>query len=144
MIVLWPTMAYREFPTFVQEISNFMKLTSHSSGQYGQDIFTLRRTYIEGQPPPIHMHWRRFAVSSIPLTSLEDFDTWLQERWAEKEKLLAEHAKTGSFPSALNQGKSVKTEVRLGHWSELLKFSGILMFQFLCFGFIIYGGKKVV
>lgn len=119
-------------------------MTFYSEGQYGQDIFTLRRTYIEGHPPPIHMHWRRLAVSSIPLSSLEEFDVWLQERWAEKEELLAEHARTGSFPSALSQGKSIKTEVKLHHWSELLQFSGLLVFQMLVFGFIIYGGKKVV
>ncbi len=116
----------------------------HSEGQYGQDIFSLRSTYVEGHPPPIHMHWRRFAVSSIPLSSLEEFDVWLQERWVEKDKLLEQHAKTGSFPSCLDQGESLKTEVKLGHWSELLKFSGVLLLQFMCICTILYfySGRK--
>ncbi len=90
------------------------------------------------------MHWRRFAVSSIPLSSLEDFDVWLQERWVEKEKLLEQHARSGSFPSSLDQGQSLKTEVKLGHWSELLKFSGALILQFICVGIILflYSGRK--
>lgn len=90
------------------------------------------------------MHWRRFAVSSIPLSTLEEFDAWLQERWLEKEKLLEEHAKTGTFPSALDQEKSIKTEVRLGTWSELLPYCGLLLLQFSCLFLILYGGKKVV
>ncbi len=90
------------------------------------------------------MHWRRFAVSSIPLSTLEDFDVWLQERWSEKEKLLAEHRRNGSFPSSLHRGNSIETQVKLGHWSELFKFCGVLVLQFVCVGFILYGGKKAV
>lgn len=90
------------------------------------------------------MHWRRFAVSSIPLSTLEEFDGWLQERWAEKEKLLEQHARTGSFPSSLDQGKSLKTDVKLGHWSELLKFSGVLVLQLVCVCIILYTGRKAV
>lgn len=96
-------------------------------GQYGQDIFTLRSTYFERHPQaPIHMHWRRFRVSDIPLETLEDFHAWLIERWNEKELLLEEHARTGQFPSSINQGKSITTEVKLGHWWEIWQLGAVL------------------
>lgn len=72
------------------------------------------------------MHWRRFAVSSIPLATPEEFDLWLQERWLEKEKLLEVHALTGQFPSSLPDGKALTTDVRLGNWLELWRVGGIL------------------
>lgn len=72
------------------------------------------------------MHWRRFKVSDIPLESLEDFHAWLIERWNEKEVLLGEHAKTGHFPSSINQGKSITTEVKLGHWWEIWQLGAVL------------------
>lgn len=90
------------------------------------------------------MHWRRFAISSIPLSSLEEFDSWLQERWLEKDKLLEIHAKTGRFPSALKGGEHLETEVKLGHWSELWKFCGVLILQLTCIIALLYGGTKAV
>ena len=73
------------------------------------------------------MHWRRFAVSSIPLDSLDEFDMWLQDRWLEKEKLLEEHARTGHFPSSLANGKSLTTKVRLENWWEMWRVCVILV-----------------
>ena len=98
--------------------------TSIREGQYGQDIFTLRSTYFERHPQaPIHMHWRRFQVSSIPLETLDDFHAWLIERWNEKEVLLEEHARTGRFPSSVDP---VATEVKLGRWWEILQLGAVL------------------
>ena len=67
--------------------------------------------YIKRNSPAVHMFWRRFRLSSIPLTSLEDFDAWLQDQWGKKEELLDEHARTGQFQSY--QGECVISEVRL-------------------------------
>ena len=92
---------------------------SNRDGKYGQDIFTLRSTYFEGHPPPVHLHWRRYKVADMPLETLEAFDAWLRERWDEKDVLLEQHAQTGSFPSGLKDQKPIVTEVRLGHWLEL-------------------------
>lgn len=72
------------------------------------------------------MHWRRFKVSDIPLETLEDFHAWLIERWNEKEALLDEHSKTGNFPSSINQGKSITTEVKLGRWWEIWQLGAVL------------------
>ncbi|MCJ1460835.1 hypothetical protein MMC28_011217 [Mycoblastus sanguinarius] len=106
-------------------------------GQYGQDIFTLRSTYLEGLPPvPIHMHWRRFRVSSIPLSTLEEFNAWLRDRWNEKELLLEKHSKTGQFPSSLSHGGSLTTEVKLAHWWELWRLGAVTI--------LILGGFKVI
>ena len=72
------------------------------------------------------MHWRRFKVSDIPLETLEDFHVWLIERWNDKEALLEQHAKTGQFPSSINQGESITTGIRLGRWWEIWQFAAVL------------------
>ena len=95
-------------------------------GKYGQDVFTLRSTYSEGRPPPVHIHWRRFKVANIPLETLESFDAWLRARWDEKDELLAEHARTGHFPSDLDCKKPIATEVKLRHWTEIGSIAGVL------------------
>ncbi|KAL2040009.1 hypothetical protein N7G274_007412 [Stereocaulon virgatum] len=111
-------------------------------GQYGQDVYTLGSTYLDGHPPPIHMHWRCFQVSDIPLTTLEEFDAWLQRRWLEKEEILAHHAKTGYFPSALAQGRHITTEVKLRGWWELWQFWVVLLLVTVAFSVLVFGGKQ--
>jgi lysocardiolipin and lysophospholipid acyltransferase len=74
------------------------------------------------------MHWRRFAISEIPLDDQAEFETWLTERWAEKDQLLEHFVETGRFPTGDGNddqtlGKPVspgliETEVKLGHWLE--------------------------
>ena len=61
----------------------------------------------------------------MPLSTLEAFDTWLRERWNEKDLLLEQHAKTGSFPCS-DEMQPIVTEVRLGHWMELWGIYGVL------------------
>jgi lysocardiolipin and lysophospholipid acyltransferase len=46
----------------------------------------------------IHMHWRRFSMSTIPVKDEKAFDLWLRDRWAEKDKLLEYFTKNGEFP----------------------------------------------
>lgn len=72
------------------------------------------------------MHWRRFPISSIPLSTLEAFDEWLQARWLEKDELLDQHARIGQFPSKLAKGESISTVVKLGHWWELWQLGAVL------------------
>ena len=74
----------------------------------------------------MHIHWRRFRLADIPLESLEVFDSWLKARWDEKDELLAEHARQGHFPSSLDGGKSIVTEVKLGHWTEVWRIGEVL------------------
>ena len=89
------------------------------------------------------MHWRRFAVSSIPLDSLEAFDEWLQKRWLEKEELLEQHALTGRFPSSLKNGESLTTHLRLGNWWEVLRMGGVLALAVTAFTVLPVFWKKL-
>ncbi|KAK2765929.1 hypothetical protein FQN54_007444 [Arachnomyces sp. PD_36] len=99
-------------------------------GQFPDKYFTLRSTYLQGRPPKsVNMHWRRFAISDIPLDDQKEFEIWLTERWAEKDQLLEHFYETGRFPTdddggediSENPAKSgyIETEVKLGHWFEL-------------------------
>ena len=98
--------------------------------------FTLRSTYLQGRPPKcVNMHWRRFAVSEIPLDDQKHFDAWLRARWMEKDQLLDQCFESGRFPSDLagsvDSGDAsaprklsaspayVETHVRLAHWYEI-------------------------
>lgn len=103
---------------------------------YAQDYFTLRSTYFQGRPPAsVNMHWRRFAISSIPLDDPKAFEQWLMDRWREKDKLLEEFYATGSFPAAkdvskgpgADQSRYYETEVKLGHWFEIVQIFVVLM-----------------
>ncbi|KAK5018373.1 acyltransferase-domain-containing protein [Cryomyces antarcticus] len=71
-----------------------------ATGQFGQDIFTLRSTYFQGRPPKsVNMYWRRFWVGDIPVGDKDAFDKWLLERWREKDELLEQYVQTGRFPA---------------------------------------------
>jgi hypothetical protein len=80
----------------------------------------------------------------MPLTTLEEFDAWLQRRWLEKEEILAHHAKTGHFPSALAQGRHITTEVKLRGWWELWQFWVVLLLVTVAFSVLVFGGKQAV
>lgn len=76
-------------------------------GQFGQDIFTLKSTYFQGRPPKsVNMHWRRFAVSTIPIDDTKEFEEWLRQRWIEKDELLEHYVQTGRFPADDEEGPS--------------------------------------
>jgi Acyltransferase C-terminus len=49
------------------------------------------------------MHWRRFAVSSIPVSDPKAFDAWLHERWVEKDALLEYWQHHGHFPTGVDE-----------------------------------------
>ncbi|OCK77271.1 acyltransferase-domain-containing protein [Lepidopterella palustris CBS 459.81] len=85
-------------------------------GQFGQDIFTLRGTYFEGRPPKsVNMHWRRFAMSSIPIDDIKEFEDWLLQRWIEKDEILDQFVKTGRFPADSGEGIIAHGGGLIGH-----------------------------
>jgi lysocardiolipin and lysophospholipid acyltransferase len=49
------------------------------------------------------MHWRRFAIDTIPIDDPTKFELWLRERWAEKDELLEHYVSNGSFPEDVDQ-----------------------------------------
>ena len=76
----------------------------------------------------VNMYWRRFAMSSIPLSDHEAFEDWLIERWREKDELLDQWYTTSRFPSDIGSADSkkgisedgfIETEMTLGNWMEI-------------------------
>ena len=79
-------------------------LTRSRNGQFGEELFTLRGTYLEGRPPKsVNMHWRKFFIADIPLHDEKAFEEWLHQRWKEKDELLEHYQQTGRFPA--DEGK---------------------------------------
>lgn len=92
------------------------------------------------------MYWRRFAVSTIPLDDVQRFELWLRQRWLEKESLLEGYVQTGRFPGdegydiddkpVINGNSNsknihgagiIETEVKLGHWYEIVQIFVVLL-----------------
>ncbi|KAK1073357.1 hypothetical protein LTR33_010001 [Friedmanniomyces endolithicus] len=68
-------------------------------GLYGQDVFTLRSVYFQGRPPKsVNMHWRRYAIASLPINDSDAMYQWTLQRWREKDEMLEQFYKTGKFP----------------------------------------------
>lgn len=74
------------------------------------------------------MHWRRFAVSSIPLTDAKEFEQWLLARWREKDDLLEQWYNTGRFPAdaasadeskGISKAGFIETDITLNSWLEI-------------------------
>lgn len=97
------------------------------------------------------MYWRRLAVSSIPVDDPKAFETWILDRWKEKEVLIEQYAQTGRFPADDGSGAVatasgdgvpgdnpaqgagyIETEVKLAHWWEVLQiFVPLLAFALI-------------
>lgn len=45
------------------------------------------------------MYWRRFAVKDIPHADSKQFETWLHDRWVEKDDLLEYYHQYGHWPA---------------------------------------------
>ncbi|KAF9513447.1 hypothetical protein BS47DRAFT_1296108 [Hydnum rufescens UP504] len=105
---------------------------------YGQDHYTLRSIFFQGVPPPkIHVHLRLYPVSLIPIgntsgkntvghgaeASPEEaakFDSWLRERWIEKDRLMDGFYRDGKFSPPAGPATSVEIPVRLlNRWEAL-------------------------
>lgn len=90
-------------------------------GQYAQDIFTLKASYLEGRPPKsVSMYWRRFKISSAPIDDPKAFDLWLRAHWTAKDKLLEGFVRTGRFPAGTGTGV-IETEVKAVRWYEFMQ-----------------------
>jgi lysocardiolipin and lysophospholipid acyltransferase len=79
------------------------------------------------------MHWRRFAIKSIPIHDEDAFSDWLLARWREKDDLIEHYLQNGRFPAdegtspAVNGGEPLKgaghieTEVKPTNMLEVLQ-----------------------
>ena len=102
-------------------------------GQYAQDVFSLKASYLEGKPPEaVHIYWRRFPISSIPLQDHDLFGKWLAARWREKDYLLEMWHRKGQFPADTGAEKlangvirrgcgHIESQVRPSQWYEFLQ-----------------------
>jgi 1-acyl-sn-glycerol-3-phosphate acyltransferase len=95
-------------------------------GEFAQDIYSLKASYMEGKPPKsVNMYWRRFKVSSIPLDNPKRFEMWLRTRWREKDMLIERFYQKGCFPPNVRpDGKSagyIETGVRAKRWYEFMQ-----------------------
>ena len=126
-------------------------------GQFAQDIFTLRESYLEGRPPKsVNMYWRRFHISTIPLDDPQAFDLWLRARWSEKDALIEHWYRHGLFPADTGVDKApdgttrrgaghVETEIKALRWYEFLQiFAPIGLFGLVLYMF--YGAlpRKII
>ncbi|KAL1484454.1 hypothetical protein MTO96_032574 [Rhipicephalus appendiculatus] len=59
----------------------------------------------------VHMHYRRFPISEVPIHDSEALTKWLYDRWAEKEDLLDIFYRTGRFPGRLHRGRGEEERV---------------------------------
>jgi len=143
MTVLWLMKVCRKFFQGMQHLSYVDH--SYRRGQYGQDIFTLPATYLEGRPPKsVNMYWRRFSISELPLDDHAQFDAWVQKIWREKDDLMEQYLATGRFPAMetlkdngkdgegrplMGDGTSggyIETTVKTKHWWEWMKIFVVL------------------
>ena len=102
-------------------------------GQFAQDIFTIKASYLEGRPPKsVNLYWRRFPISSIPLDNDKAFEHWLRKLWIEKDHLIEIYLRAGKFPADEGvdtgpDGKTrrgagyIETEVKANKWYESLQ-----------------------
>ena len=64
------------------------------------------------------MHWRRFAISQIPLDDTKAFEDWLLRRWIEKDQLVEHYLRNGKFPGFPPESKQTEAGARRGQWVE--------------------------
>ena len=102
-------------------------------GQYAQDIYTLQAQYLQGKPPEkVHMYWRRFQISKIPVDNTKSFESWLRARWIEKDAYIEHYYRTGQMPcdrgiTAMPDGTKrkgcgyIETTIKATAWHEFLQ-----------------------
>jgi 1-acyl-sn-glycerol-3-phosphate acyltransferase len=119
-----------------------------SRGEFAQDIFTVGASYLGGHPPKsVNMYWRRFRVSAIPLDNATNFELWLRQRWAEKDKFIEDYLRTGRFPAdkgsskdskgkTINGAGHIEAEIKPKYWYEFLQvFAPIGLFALVLYMF---------
>ncbi|QLQ80402.1 hypothetical protein HG537_0D04030 [Torulaspora globosa] len=67
---------------------------------YGEMIYRLPNIFVRGQTPKlVDMHIRAFKLSEIPVDDEEEFSQWLYEVWKEKDNLMENYYRDGTFTS---------------------------------------------
>lgn len=83
-----------------------------------EQVYTIQSIFFFNHfPKGVHVHVRRFKVSSIPNNTEEEFSQWVQQRWVEKDELMGHFYKYGRFPS--EEDRAVDLPINLRHNSVL-------------------------
>lgn len=83
-----------------------------------EQVYTIQSIFFFNHfPKDIHVHVRRFKISSIPNNTEEEFSQWVQQRWVEKDELMGHFYKHGKFPGEAD--RTAEVPVNLGDNSVL-------------------------
>ncbi|ORY88240.1 acyltransferase-domain-containing protein [Leucosporidium creatinivorum] len=99
---------------------------------YPEDHYSLSIWFKQVPPPSIHVHVRQFSVAKdVPLGVLDGsdgtpeekrvFEEWLRKRWEEKDQMMLQFAKEGSFAGGEKKGETAVLPVQLRCWWEYLE-----------------------
>ncbi|GAA5985407.1 hypothetical protein JCM11641_000147 [Rhodosporidiobolus odoratus] len=105
---------------------------------FAQSYYTLQSAFGRGiAPPTVHMHFRQHRVEDVPLgkysatapprqieasLTSEDkqvFDTWLREKWQEKDLLMGGFGEKGEFPTGPQGKVEFRIRMRTADWVML-------------------------
>lgn len=112
---------------------------------YGQDYYTLRSIFFDGNPPPtIHLHLRMFDVRNevpigdlsnskpspgekgetveveIPPVERDTFDSWIRRLWQEKDESIDHFHRQGSFSPTQAEETVARIPLKLHKKREIL------------------------
>lgn len=80
-----------------------------------EKIYTLGQLFYAGLcPPQVHYHLSYIPLKEIPRESADEFGDWLRERFYEKDRLLDEFYRTGSFPNSRSVTKNLCPRYYIG------------------------------
>lgn len=82
--------------------------TGIKKGQVPEEIYGIHSLFMERVAPPfIHVHVRYHPLATIPYRNPEEFSRWLTCRFEEKDRLLDEFYRNGTFPGPQSKLRSV-------------------------------------
>ena len=86
-----------------------------------EQVYTIQSIFFfQHFPKGVHVHVRRFKTDAIPQKTEEEFNHWIQQRWEEKDQLMAHFYKHGEFPD--NKDRTLNMPIRLRNPAPFLFF----------------------
>ncbi|CCD22790.1 putative acyltransferase NDAI_0A06360 [Naumovozyma dairenensis CBS 421] len=92
--------------------------------EYGENVYGLKSIFLEGHyPKMVDIHIRAFNIEDIPFHDETKFSKWLYKVWEEKNKLLNDYYKQGSFDLDPTNTDSVTDSFKISSY----EFFGVLI-----------------
>lgn len=111
--------------------------TGTKTTEYPEDTFGLKSLFFRGVAPPlIHVHVKYHLIRTIPYKNPAEFNTWLYERFQEKDQLMATFYKTGTFPGTKSRQVPVAPNSAIYYIVIASAFCTLLLFWLI--GYIVY------